>query len=88
MALWASYGPDHFVSRAFSMSLPRRGKAEPIAAALGRLTARTVEVTFAKADVLEFHRDHQMYEWTKATPIAIGVEFEATDRLSVRTQPG
>ena len=41
-------------------------------AALRSLTARPVEVTFAKADLLEFHRDHRMYEWTSATPIPIG----------------
>jgi hypothetical protein len=48
------------------------GETEPIAAALSRLTTRDVETTFTKADLLEFHRDNQMYEWTSATPIPIG----------------
>jgi 2'-5' RNA ligase len=48
------------------------GDTEPIAAALSRLTPRTVETTFAKADLLEFHRDNRMYEWANATPIPIG----------------
>jgi 2'-5' RNA ligase len=52
--------------------MSRDGETEPIAAALRTLTARSVEVTFAKADLLEIHRDHRMYEWTSATPIAIG----------------
>jgi len=50
----------------------RDGEAKPIAAALCGRTPRTAEVTFAKADLVEFHRDHQMYEWTSATPISIG----------------
>jgi hypothetical protein len=40
--------------------------------ALGSLTTRTVPVTFAKADLLEYHRDDRMYEWTSAHPIPIG----------------
>jgi 2'-5' RNA ligase len=48
------------------------GGAEPIAAALGSLTTKPVRVTFAKADLLEFHRDHRMYEWTSATALPIG----------------
>jgi hypothetical protein len=48
------------------------GDAEPVVKALSILTARSVTVTFTKADVLEFHRDHHMYEWTSATPILIG----------------
>jgi hypothetical protein len=46
------------------------GDPAPIAAPLNSLTTRTVEVTFTKADLLEFHRDKRMYEWTSATPIA------------------
>lgn len=50
----------------------RDSETEPIAAALRRLTPRTVHVTFANAELLEYHRDHHMYEWTSATPIPIG----------------
>jgi hypothetical protein len=52
----------------------RDAEAGPIAAALGTLVARPVEVTFTKADILEYHRDHRMYEWITATPIAIGAK--------------
>src|SRR6516225_1357107 len=50
----------------------RDDEAEPIAAALDSLTTRPVKVTFTKADLLEFHRDRRMYEWTSTTPIPIG----------------
>jgi 2'-5' RNA ligase len=50
----------------------RDGDTEPIAAALSKLTTRAVDTTFTKADLLEFHRDNRMYEWTSATPIRIG----------------
>jgi hypothetical protein len=46
--------------------------AEPSAAALSSLTTRAIVVTFTKADLLEFHRDRRMYEWTSATPLHIG----------------
>ena len=48
------------------------GQAQPIAEALQAVAATTVTATFRKASLLEFHRDHRMYEWTSATPIAIG----------------
>ena len=48
------------------------GQAQPIAEALQAVTTATVTATFSKASLLEFHRDHRMYEWTSATPIAIG----------------
>ena len=50
----------------------RDSKTEPIAAALQSLTAKSVKVTFIKADLVEFHRDHQMYQWISDTPIPIG----------------
>jgi 2'-5' RNA ligase len=50
----------------------RDDEAEPIAAALDSLTTRPVKVTFAKADLLEFHRDRRMYEWTSTGPIPFG----------------
>jgi len=36
------------------------------------LETRIATVTFEKADLLEFHRDNCMYEWTSAIPTAIG----------------
>ena len=48
------------------------GQVQPIADALQAVTTTTVTATFRKASLLEFHRDHRMYEWTSATPIAIG----------------
>jgi 2'-5' RNA ligase len=50
----------------------RDGETEPIAAVLSRLTPKTVETTFTRANLLEFHRDNRMYEWTSAAPIVIG----------------
>lgn len=50
----------------------RDGESRPIAAALGSLTTRPVDVTFAEAHLLEYHRDHRMYEWTSDTHIPIG----------------
>jgi 2'-5' RNA ligase len=46
--------------------------AARIAVTLEGVEVRPVTATFAKADFLEFHRDHRMYEWTDATPIPIG----------------
>jgi 2'-5' RNA ligase len=48
------------------------GPAQPIADAIDSATAREAAVTFTAAYVLEFHRDHRMYEWAQATPIPIG----------------
>ena len=48
------------------------GEAKPIASVLSGLVTRPVSVTFTKADLLEYHRDHRMYEWTSAAPIRIG----------------
>jgi 2'-5' RNA ligase len=75
-------GPDRF-----SEPVPEREKfmphvsiayvsadsdSKPIAKALQTLTTRSVSITFAKASLLEFHRDRRMYEWSSAKPIAIG----------------
>lgn len=66
--------PDHakFLPHVSIGYISQDDEAEPIAAALDNLTTRPVKVTFAKADLLEFHRDHRMYEWTSATSIPIG----------------
>jgi len=50
----------------------RDGETEPIATALNRLNPKTVESTFAKADLLEYHRDNRMCEWASVTSIPIG----------------
>jgi 2'-5' RNA ligase len=81
-AVLSELGPERFTELAPDRAkfLPhvsigyinRDGEAEPIAAALSRLTPRTVETTFTKADLLEFHRDNRMYEWISATPVPIG----------------
>jgi 2'-5' RNA ligase len=52
------------------------GPTEPIVDAIGDLDPATLQpatVTFTQASLLVFHRDHQMYEWTRAEPIPIGV---------------
>ena len=46
--------------------------AAPVAAAVRDVEVEPVTVTFTKADFLEFHRDHRMYEWTSATPVPFG----------------
>jgi 2'-5' RNA ligase len=50
------------------------GEAEPVVQALMTAAAEPVTATFAKASLLVFHRDARMYEWTSATPIAIGTQ--------------
>ncbi|TDB92629.1 2'-5' RNA ligase family protein [Micromonospora fluostatini] len=48
--------------------------AEPIVAALAEVDADPVAVTLSRIDILAFHRDNRMYEWTSAegTPIGHG----------------
>jgi hypothetical protein len=50
----------------------RDGPAQPIIDALRDTQQPAVTVTFRVAWILTLHRDHQMYEWTSATPIPIG----------------
>ena len=45
--------------------------AEPVARALSSVDAARVTVTLDHVDLLTFHRDHRMYEWTSARPIRI-----------------
>jgi hypothetical protein len=49
------------------------GEAQPIAQALQTAVTAPVSATFRKAALLEYHRDHRMYEWTSDTPIPIGL---------------
>jgi hypothetical protein len=64
--------PSEFVPHVSIAYVNADGQAQPIAEALQAMTAMTVTATLRKAALLEFHRDHRMYEWTSATPIAIG----------------
>jgi 2'-5' RNA ligase len=48
------------------------GPAEPIAQAIAGLNPQPVTATFRTVSLLEFHRDHRMYEWTRAVPLPIG----------------
>jgi 2'-5' RNA ligase len=48
------------------------GPAQPVFDALSRVHASPVTVTFRVAPILDFHREHQMYQWTRALPIPIG----------------
>lgn len=64
--------PAKFLPHVSIGYINRDGSPEPIAVALRTTVIRRVKVTFVKADLLEYHRDHHMYEWTSATPIPIG----------------
>ncbi|MEV0807338.1 2'-5' RNA ligase family protein [Micromonospora sp. NPDC050200] len=46
--------------------------AEPIAKALSEIHAEPVSLTLDHVDLLTFHRDRRMYEWTRAIPLSIG----------------
>jgi hypothetical protein len=82
-ALLSVLGPERFTETTADVAdwLPHvsigyityDGDPAPITAALNNLTTRTVAITFTKADLLEFHRDRRMYEWTSAKPIAFGL---------------
>jgi 2'-5' RNA ligase len=48
------------------------GPARPIAEAIDRVSVEPVTTALRSVSVLVFHRDHQMYEWTKATRLPIG----------------
>jgi 2'-5' RNA ligase len=44
----------------------------PIIEALSRVDPAPTIVTLRHVDLLKFHRDHRMYEWTNASPLPIG----------------
>lgn len=46
--------------------------ASPIAAALATVYPQPVTLLMDTVYLLEFHRDHRMYEWTSAVPISVG----------------
>lgn len=64
--------PSQFVPHASIAYVNADGETQPIAEALQTAIPTPVTATFRKASLLEFHRDHRMYEWTSTTPIAIG----------------
>jgi 2'-5' RNA ligase len=46
--------------------------AEPIVSALRSVDLGPVRVAIDRVSLLEFHRDHRMYEWTSSTPLPLG----------------
>lgn len=46
--------------------------AAPIREALAAVAPEPVEVTIGALHLLEYHRDHRMYQWTSATPVPLG----------------
>jgi hypothetical protein len=63
--------PGQFTPHVSVAYVSTDGPARPIADAIGETQPQPVAVTFTTASVLVFHRDHRMYEWTKATPLPI-----------------
>lgn len=64
--------PGRFQPHVSAAYVNSDGPAKPIADAIGSTNPDPVNVTFRRASLLLFHRDHRMYEWTKATPLPIG----------------
>lgn len=64
--------PEDYMPHVSTAYVNSDASAAPIVAALESVEVEPVTVTFAKADLLEFHRDHRMYEWTRATPVPFG----------------
>jgi len=65
-------GREQYVPHVSVAYVNRDGPAQPVFDALSRVDQPLVTVTFRVAPILTFHRDHQMYEWTRAVPIPIG----------------
>lgn len=63
---------EQFVPHVSIAYVSADGEVQPITQALETVAIAGVQVTFAEASLLEFHRDQRMYEWTNAEPIAIG----------------
>jgi 2'-5' RNA ligase len=61
------------VSVAYSSATQPSG---PILEALATVQPTPVTVRLDTVYLLEFHRDHRMYEWTSATPIRVGSQGE------------
>jgi 2'-5' RNA ligase len=52
--------------------------AGPILKALSHADPSPATITLQHVDLLEYHRDRRMYEWTSAQPVAIGSEGRAS----------
>ncbi|ROT32464.1 2'-5' RNA ligase family protein [Micromonospora sp. HM5-17] len=68
----AAEGPAGFrphVSIAYSN---REQPGAPIAEALEKVMTEPVTVVLDQIELLEYHRDRRMYEWTEARPLRIG----------------
>ncbi len=63
---------DRFKPHVSAAYVNSDGPVKPIANAVMTIDPRPVTVTFSRASLLVFHRDHRMYEWTEATPLPIG----------------
>lgn len=64
--------PGRFKPHVSAAYVNSDGPAKPITDAMMNTNPEPVTVTFRQASLLVFHRDHRMYEWTKATPLPIG----------------
>ena len=64
--------PGQFKPHVSAAYVNNDGPVKPIAEAIMNTDPEPVTVTFKQASLLVFHRDHRMYEWTKATPLPIG----------------
>ena len=72
-------GPREFFPHVSIAYVSADGETQPIAKALQTAATTLVTATFRKASLLEFHRDHRMYEWTGARLIGIGDECARHD---------
>ena len=46
-------------------------QAEPIVERLASVRTEPVELELHEVSILEFHRDHRMYEWTSTNPLLL-----------------
>lgn len=65
-------GREQYVPHVSVAYVNSDGPARPVFDALSRVRLSPVTATFRVAPILDFHRDHRMYEWTSAVPIPIG----------------
>jgi 2'-5' RNA ligase len=64
--------PEQYTPHVSAAYVNSDGPAQPIIDALNNVQEPSVTATFRAASILTFHRDHQMYEWTKTIPVPIG----------------
>ncbi len=64
--------PGRFKPHVSAAYVNNDGPVKPIADAIMNTNPEPVTVMFKQASLLVFHRDHRMYEWTKATPLPFG----------------